>query len=233
MYKKYENPRTQGTVGTWSRPDPCCKPTEPEDEESIENEENEQSIEDVESDNTIDISTAITINQTATSSGGAGGAGGNGGEGGDAAQASGLIAVALNEVEAGLDTQTIPLLNSLNSEEAVARTAQLQEQFKKRPHDNENGTTASGGDANGGAGGSGGDASSVNYASVTVENVVIINSNVNGENPGYTIGNANRNLEIKVAENGDTFVNGTKMDEQTLGDGTKVLIFRDSKVNNS
>jgi len=26
---------------------------------------------------------------------------------------------------------------------------------------------------------------------------------------------------------------GTKMDEQTLGDGTKVLIFRDSKVNNS
>jgi len=226
MYKKCDNQRTQGTMGTWSRPDPCCAPPEPE------NEENEQSIEDVESDNTIDISTAITINQTATSSGGAGGAGGNGGEGGDAAQANGLIAVAFNEVEAGLETSTIPMLDSLSKEEAI-KTAQSQS--RPQPPENENGTTASGGDANGGAGGNGGDSTALNYASVEVENVVIINSNVdgNGQYPAYTIGAGNRNLEIKVAENGDTFVNGQKMDEQTLGDGTKVLIFRDSKVNNS
>lgn len=231
MYKKYDNPRTQGTIGTWSRPDPCCAPPEPENEE---NENTEQSIEDVESDNTIDISTTISIAQTATSAGGAGGAGGPGGEGGDAALAEGLIAVAFNEVEAGLGIPTIPDLESLNNEEAI-KAEQLQEQLQKRPHDNENGTTASGGDANGGAGGSGGNATSLNYASVVVDNVVIINSNVdgNGQYPAYTIGTGNRNLEIKLDENGDTFVNGTKMDEQTLGDGTKVLIFRDSKVSNS
>jgi len=92
-----------------------------------------------------------------------------------------------------------------------------------------------GGDANGGAGGAGGDATSLNYASVEVDNVVIINSNVdgNGQYPAYTIGTGNRKLEIRVDENGEAFVNGTKMDEQTLGDGTKVLIFRDSKVQNS
>lgn len=226
MYKKYNNPGTQGTLGTW-RNNGCC--------EHPENEENEdvvQSIEDVDSDNTIDISTTITISQTATSAGGAGGAGGDGGEGGDASQANGLIAVAINEIEAGIEIPTVP--EALGVEEAVS-TEQLQQLEKSRPQQNEDGTTASGGDANGGAGGAGGDATSLNYASVEVDNVVIINSNVdgNGQYPAYTIGTGNRKLEIRVDENGEAFVNGTKMDEQTLGDGTKVLIFRDSKVQNS
>jgi hypothetical protein len=226
MYKKYNNPSTQGTLGTW-RNNGCC--------EHPENEENEdvvQSIEDVDSDNTIDISTTITISQTATSAGGAGGAGGDGGEGGDASQANGLIAVAINEIEAGIEIPTVP--EALGAEDTVS-TEQLQQLEKSRPQQNEDGTTASGGDANGGAGGDGGNATSLNYASVVVDNVVIINSNVDGDGqyPAYTIGTGNRKLEIRLDENGETFVNGTKMDEQTLGDGTKVLIFRDSKVNNS
>lgn len=228
MYKKYNNPSTQGTLGTWSRNNGCC--------EHPENEENEdvvQSIEDVDSDNTIDISTSISISQTATSAGGAGGDGGDGGEGGGASQAYGLIAVAINEIEAGIEIPTVP--DALGEGETALSTEQIKQLQKSRSHQNEDGTTASGGDANGGAGGDGGNATSVNYASVQVDNVVIINSNVdgNGQYPAYTIGDGNRKLEIRLDENGETFVNGTKMDEQTLGDGTKVLIFRDSKVKSS
>ncbi len=228
MYKKYNNPSTQETLGTWRRNNECCK--HPENEE---NEDVVQSIEDVDSDNTIDISTTITISQTATSAGGAGGAGGNGGEGGGASQAYGLIAVAINEIEAAIEIPTVP--DALGEGEAALGTEQIKQLQQSRPQKNEDGITASGGDANGGAGGAGGDATSLNYASVVVDNVVIINSNVDGDGqyPAYTIGTGNRKLEIKVDENGETFVNGTKMDEQTLGDGTKVLIFRDSKVNNS
>lgn len=228
MYKKYNNPSTQGTLGTLSRYNRCCE--NPENEEI---EDAAQTIEDVDSDNTIDISTAITINQTATSSGGAGGDGGNGGEGGGASQAYGLIAVAINEIEAGLEIPTIP--EALGEGEAEIGTEQIQKLQQSRPPQNEDETTASGGDANGGDGGAGGNAASVNYASVVVDNVVIINSNVDGNRqyPAYTIGTGNRKLEIKVDENGETFVNGEKMDEKTLDDGTKVLIFRDSKVQNS
>jgi hypothetical protein len=227
MYKKYNNPSTQGTLGTWSKNNGCCEQPEYE-----ENEDVVQSIEDVDSDNTIDISTTITISQTATSAGGAGGDGGDGGEGGGASQAYGLIAVAINEIEAGLELPTVP--EALGLEDTVS-SEQLQQLERSRPQQSEDGTTATGGDANGGTGGAGGNATSLNYASVVVDNVVIINSNVDGDGqyPAYTIGTGNRKLEIRLDENGETFVNGAKMDEQTLGDGTKVLIFRDSKVNNS
>lgn len=225
MYKKYNNPSTQGTLGTWKNN--CCNEPDIEEDEDVV-----QSIEDVDSDNTIDISTTISISQTATSAGGAGGDGGDGGEGGGASQAYGLIAVAINDIEAGIDIPTVP--EALGVDDTVS-AEQLQQLQNSRPQQNEDGTTVSGGDANGGAGGAGGDATSVNYASVVVDNVVIINSNVDGDGqyPAYTIGTGNRKLEIKLDENGETFVNGTKMDEQTLGDGTKVLIFRDSKVKNS
>lgn len=227
MYKKFNNPVAQGNLGTW-RNNGCCE--HPDNEE---NEDTAQIIEDVDSDNTIDISTSISISQTATSAGGAGGDGGDGGEGGGASQAYGLIAVAINEIEAGIEIPTVP--DALGEGDTALDAEQVKQLQQSRPHQNDDGATASGGDANGGAGGDGGNATSLNYASVVVDNVVIINSNVDGDGqyPAYTIGTGNRKLEIRVDENGEAFVNGAKMDEQTLGDGTKVLIFRDSKVQNS
>ncbi|MEL7655702.1 MAG: hypothetical protein AAGU75_07325 [Bacillota bacterium] len=94
------------------------------------------------------------------------------------------------------------------------------------------GATAIGGDAaggNGGNGGTGGAGGTVtNTAVVTTVNVIVF-SNETENTPGLTIGTGSGNLDISSNESG-TFVNGQKLDETALGDGTKVYIFRNSEV---
>jgi len=97
--------------------------------------------------------------------------------------------------------------------------------------------------AKGGDGGNGGDATggdggtATNVAEVEVENVVVIYPNSDGSTPLINLGvngnNLRRNVDIKVDENGNTFVNGQKRDEQELNDGTKVFIFRNSELKTS
>ena len=78
--------------------------------------------------------------------------------------------------------------------------------------------------ANGGNGGT-----VTNTAVVTTVNVIVFSGNETGTTPGLTIGTGNRNIDISADENG-TFVNGQKIDETALDDGTKVFVFRDSEV---
>lgn len=97
------------------------------------------------------------------------------------------------------------------------------------------GASAVGGDATGGNGGNGGTGGAggtvTNTAVVTTVNVIVISDNEVGTTPGLTIGTGNGNgkLDISSDESG-TFVNGQKMEESALGDGTKVYIFRNSEV---
>jgi len=48
-----------------------------------------------------------------------------------------------------------------------------------------------------------------------------------------TLNRTDRQVDVKIDENGDTFVNGKKMDEVPLENGTKVFIFRDSESKKS
>lgn len=205
MYKKYNNPDALGNSSSRCATYPWH-----------DHEDNEEEI-----INHIDLRTIVTINQTANSTAGDGGDGGDA-EGGDASQASGLIAISANEIDAELEIPRSAPGVPVNGEPNAAQPL-------------EDPTGASGGDATGGDGGNGGSATSSNTASATVdvENVIIIAGSSDGPPPVYTIGTRNRNLEIRVDENGDTFVNGKKMEEQALEDGTKIMIFKDSQVKNS
>lgn len=100
---------------------------------------------------------------------------------------------------------------------------------------------AVGGSATGGNGGNGGTSgtggaggTAQNTATVNVEQVVVIVPENNGPYPTVTLGtnsnNIKRNVEITMDEKGNTFVNGQKMDEQELANGTKVMIFRNSET---
>jgi hypothetical protein len=122
--------------------------------------------------------------------------GGTGGEGGDGGDA-----------ELGTDLQS----DFLGEKQTVTRKSRSKE-------NDENGTTVSGGD-----GGDGGDA---NATAVNVA-VVIIN-NGGGYAPGssYNLKTNKGTVEIKVDDNGETTVNGVKMQEQELNNGGSVLVFK-------
>lgn len=96
--------------------------------------------------------------------------------------------------------------------------------------------SASGGDANAGSGGYGGDGgaggaggSASNSSSISIENVLIINGDT-AQYGSYSLGTNGKKLNITVDEDGNTLVNGKKLDEEELEDGTKVLIFRNSET---
>jgi hypothetical protein len=207
--------------GSWNRPNPC---------EQFEEYENESSRKcgkknDSECENTINIINKVCINQDANAQGGDGGNGGdaeNGkATGGSAAAASGLIAIAANVKDPEIE---IPVSDDLKKkDESELETEQA----------NGSGAAATGGSATigtsaGGAGGAGGNGGTAeNNATVAIENVVIISCNSDTPN-GVCIGTNSKTLDIKVDKDGNTFVNGEKMDEKKLSDGTKVLIFRSS-----
>ncbi len=208
MYKKYNNFENEELT----RRNSCC-----EQEENTGGRRWRCEPEEDEIGNNIYINTKIEIDQDANATGGDGGNGGEA-EGGDAAYASdGLVNVALNELEIDADINwPTPLLNEELSKKAEAKP--LQE-----PETN---TGATGGDAEAN-GGDGGSASASNTATVDFDQVVVIT--INGDTPTTTrVATNNRNLEIKVNGNGEAFVNGVKMDEKELGDGTKVMVFKEN-----
>lgn len=91
------------------------------------------------------------------------------------------------------------------------------------------GGSASGGDGgNGGAGGNGGTVEQSVTASI--ENVIVIECDgINGP-PAIRLGQNDRTIDINVDKDGNTLVNGVKMEETELDDGTKVLIVRNNEV---
>jgi hypothetical protein len=241
MRRKENRPENERSyVGRWSRPYPC---NESESEsnnidynydccDSWDNQvccgyynpcNNKRNKFD-KCENKINICNKVTINQTANAQGGEGGDGGDAESGdvtgGSAAAASGLIAVAANVTEPDI---RIPLSDDLK-----------QQEENIEPLQTDGGTTAAGGsatggDSQGGEGGRGGDGgTATNEATVAIENVIVISCNGDGPSHALTLGTNNRKLDIEVNENGETLVNGQKMQEESLPDGTKVLIFRSS-----
>lgn len=212
MYKNFSNTcDARGIVGRWCCPDPCCESTERR--------------------NIININNNLSINQTANAQGGSGGPGGNASNGdatgGNAAAASGLVAIAANIIDPDIE---IPLLDDLRGSQPDENADALA---------NGSGTNASGGSATigtaaGGAGGFGGNGgTATNSVSVSFENIVIISNNSDGPASEYRIGMNDRNLNFRVDENGDTYVNGKRMDSEELDDGTKVYIFKNRTEKNS
>ncbi len=233
MYKK---PSNKSNYQKQYRPNPCDQYDEFDDE--IENCAEIRSYRPVkcgrknetECENTINIINKVCINQDANAQGGDGGNGGNAengdATGGSAAAASGLIAIAANVTDPEFE---IPLSDDLKKkDESELETEQA----------NGSGVAATGGSANigtaaGGAGGAGGNGGTAeNTATVSVENVVIIACNTDTPT-AVSLGTNSRTLDINVDKDGNTFVNGEKMDEEKLSDGTKVLIFRSSNSEKS
>ncbi len=180
-----------------------------------------------ECENTINIINKICINQKADAEGGDGGDGGdteNGNvTGGSAAAATGLIAIAANVTDPEIE---IPLSDDL---------VQKEQEELEAEQANGSGTVATGGSATigtstGGNGGNGGNGTASNSSSITINQTIAISITCNSDTPsGVRIGTADRTLDIEVDENGDTFVNGEKLDDKELSDGTKVLIFKSSQ----
>lgn len=253
MYRRYTDNncgRTQPIMGTWScRRDDWCD-REEDERDWYDREEDERDRRDWcdrkkskkgckcwcdcekddkchkdkchhkkdENDNNIYINTDICIEQEANATGGDGGDGGEA-EGGDVAYATGgLVNVAINEVEIEADIEfPIPGLDAAQAEEIQTRQV---------PETN---TGAQGGNANAN-GGDGGNAAATNVAEVTVENVIIITGNSHQPIPLINLGSNGRNMDIKIDKEGNAFVNGKKLDAQELGDGSRVLVYRENNV---
>lgn len=238
MYKKPNNTTNPGRYfGTWGKTYPCEQFDECDWERDNLNENDCRSLgnrgegsrkrchekDNEECENTINIINKVCINQKASADGGDGGDAENGdatGGSASAAAASGLIAIAANVDNPDIK---IPISDDLRrNEKGELETEQSNGTGTSAAATGGNATI---GTSEGGRGGDGGTAS--NAATVSIENVVIISCNSDTPN-GVSIGAGGRTLDIKVDENGDTFVNGEKMDEKKLSDGTKVLIFRNS-----
>jgi len=210
----------------------CCDPCDQWDswhkcDENKKNNECEKCVRDV------NICTSVNICQNGEANGGDA----NGGNGGDATGGSAAAASAQSEGEGdasatasvSVSQESKPYGDKEGADQALTpEVAAAQDTVVSGEGASAIGGAATGGD--GGNGGDGGDASVSNSAAVTVENVVVICCDEKGSHPGLTLGTNNRKVNIKVDENGDTFVNGQKMDETKLEDGTKVFIFRNSEI---
>jgi hypothetical protein len=167
-----------------------------------------------ECENNVHVNTTVSITQSADASGGNGGAGGNGGSAASAAasgeDASASASVSISEGLSGnnLVPEPAEAVNTLQEESAATATG------------------GSGGD--GGNGGIGGAAT--NTASVTIDNVIMICCHGKGPDSAIRLGMNERKVDITVDKDGNTLVNGKKMDEEELENGTKVFIFRNSEA---
>lgn len=202
-----------------------------------------------ESENEIDATTTVNICQNANASGGNGGSGGDGGDayGGSAAAASaeseggeGDASASATVCENGPDAvQTLrkAMANPNLSEQDLQSLQELLD-LQLGASVAIGDAAAAGGNATGGNGGNGGAGGAggaiTQTASVTVENYVIINAADNLTTPPkMKLGINGKHVEVTMDENGNTFVNGQKMDEQQLDNGTKVFIFRNNEVKKS
>lgn len=86
-----------------------------------------------------------------------------------------------------------------------------------------------GGNARGGDGGDGGDGGVVtNVATAVIDNVVVIVTDNEIETDlALGLGLNNKQLDLKVDDKGSVFINGKKMNETQLDNGTKVFVLRD------
>lgn len=202
-----------------------------------------------EDENEIDATTTVNICQNANASGGDGGNGGNGGDayGGSAAAASaenqggeGDANASATVCENGPDAvQTLrKAMANPNLNEQDLRSLQELLDLQLGASVAIGDAAAAGGNAaggNGGSGGAGGAGGAITQsAAVAVENYVIINPGNNYPGPpAIKLGVNGKQVDVTMDENGNTFVNGQKMDEQQLDNGTKVFIFRNNEVKKS
>lgn len=191
-------------------------------------------------ENVVNINTNISVNQSNVAEAN----GGNGGSGGSAAAGS-ASSIATGEGDSSTDlrvnsetetngTQKVPGDNA--SPAAAADETGAAEQDKVNPLQDvaavATESTATGGA--GGAGGAGGGvtATQSNDSSITVENcnvVIVASKDVDLYPPTTVSVGGSRQLDIKVNEKGEAFVNGQKMEERTVPGGTTVYVYHDSQ----
>ena len=182
-----------------------------------------------ECENTVNINTSVSICQTANASGGSGG---DGGYGGSAAGGSASAASASGEdASAAASASSNAGGGSNNGSSGLAPDPTAQDELLDSESSS---STATGGSATAGSGGDGGNGgiggTASNSASVQVDNMVVICCDGNGPDQTIRLGMNDRKVEITVDKDGNTLVNGQKMDEQELENGTKVFIFRNSEA---
>lgn len=211
---------------------PCKRPSSNGSEE-IDNES-------VDSENRIRIET--TINLTQNANGGDGGDGGDGGStgeigditGGAAASATATdgFAIAINSELENETADTEDLVTPLglnNLPEPINGEPPVDGILENPTVDTSTGGNAIGPDAGDGGNGSPGGNGGTNNATIVAENIFVVKTNGDGVSPPpLALGLNNRQIDITTDENGNTLVNGQKMAEETLGDGTKVFIFRNT-----
>jgi hypothetical protein len=190
-------------------------------------------------ENVVNINNSVQITQTnqAEANGGAGGSGGS-------AAAAGAIGERIDiDVNASASTENENKIENETDQNFDALGTKAAESSEVTPEDaealqDEEGTntisnSASGG--SGGSGGAGGSNSQSNSASVSIDNCTVVMVSCDGNSPSttLTLGRTDRQVDVKIDEDGNTYVNGKKMDEVALENGTKVFIFRDSEVKKS
>lgn len=173
--------------------------------------------------NTVHVTTNVSISQRAEANGGNanGGNGGNAGGSAAASAASGENASAnssalnafVGEPRVSSDDPEPQNDAAIEEESVVSATV---------------GSATGGNGGSGGTGGNGGAAS--NSSAVQVDNMIIICCDGNGPGTAIKLGTNDRKVDITVDQDGNTFVNGKKMDEEELENGTKVFIFRNTEV---
>ncbi|WP_227019328.1 hypothetical protein [Sinanaerobacter chloroacetimidivorans] len=143
----------------------------------------------------------------------------NGGAGGKAVGGSAAAAAAVADlVENGTVDQNA-LLQALLELEGAAGLG---------------GLAVGGTGGNGGTAGAGGSVS--NSAVVTVVDVIVFVDSANNILDGIepvSLDLNGRKVDIRLTDNGETFVNGEKLAEQQLENGTKVYIFKNTETQES
>lgn len=180
--------------------------------------------------NEVNITNSICVTQTATANGGDGGDGGSNGSATSSVSAS--AAAADRGGVAVINTQQSSELE-LSSDEELAETSDTDEestlQTSSASASASNGSTTNGSAGSGGNGGNGGSAS--NTVSAEINNAVVLMYNGGSDSASYSVGLNDKKLDIKIDEDGSVYVNGTKLEEAKLDDGTKLFVFTDKKAN--
>lgn len=178
-----------------------------------------------ECENTVHVDTNVSISQTAKANGGNAN-GGNGGSAGGSAAAS----AASGENASANSTASVTLGEGLSGGPEDPEPRQDGEALQEESTASASVGSATGGSGGaGGTGGNGGTAS--NAASVQVDNMIIVCCDGKGPGTALKLGTNDRKIDVTVDRDGNTYVNGKKMDEEVLENGTKVFIFRNSEAN--
>ncbi|MBR0599193.1 hypothetical protein KCX82_14985 [Clostridiales bacterium BAD-6] len=194
--------------------DPCCEPCEC-CEPCFCCEDCDHDFKKDKKNGGININTSVNVCQNGEANGGDA----NGGAGGKAVGGSAAAAAAVADlVENGTVDQNA-LLQALLELEGAAGLG---------------GLAVGGTGGNGGTAGAGGSVS--NSAVVTVVDVIVFVDSANNILDGIepvSLDLNGRKVDIRLTDNGETFVNGEKLAEQQLENGTKVYIFKNTETQES